>query len=113
MFQLMRNLEGIEKVAGGIDVIRVARKNQGSNNGAAHHSWEKQCQRSVYMCLHSLTLEPPWQRVREKLQRWLLQNASKHLEIPGTARQNTPEWQSRHKTHRSGSLGGYGGYCAR
>ena len=86
-FQLMRNREGIEAIAGGIEVIRLARKKQGSN-GAPDHAWEKQCQRSVYMCLHSLTLEPPWQRVRQKLERWLLQNASKHLGIPGAARQN-------------------------
>ena len=57
--------------------------------------WKHNCQKAVYQCIHAQAVKPPWSRIREKFERWYLNDPTKHIRLPGSVRERTPEWQSR------------------
>ena len=79
---------------GGIECLRLSRQTQ--HSGIQNDTtWKDELQKTVYKFISVRTAPHPVERMRHKLQRWALNDASRHTEVPGSVRQQTPAWSSR------------------
>ena len=81
-------------LAGSLESLRLCRAT-GNRHAEADANWRRNCQRTVYAFLMADSLRNPWNRIRAKFRRWQLGDAARHASIFGSARERTPEWQSR------------------
>ena len=90
---LKENKELLEKSIGSEERVRRTLP-QGKRQQDNDKTWHKEVERTYYKCIQAFHLGDPVSRIRKKLERYALDDARLHLDIPGSTRQRTPAWQA-------------------
>ena len=93
--QLFTSLDELETTVGGIGAIKATHAVGCKEQTNQQEQWRKQCQAAAYKAFLARDVQVPEHRLREKLGRWELSNRAKHVNVPGTMRQNNPGWHAR------------------
>jgi len=92
-FTLRSAYDALSGEAGGLEALRAAR-HANPPRKQEDQAWQQQCQRTVYRFFAARSLGDPRHRVRHKLRRWRLDEASPPQLTMHRAYQTTPAWQS-------------------
>ena len=94
---LKENMDLVEENIGNEEDVRQSRPH-GRMQRDDDKTWFKEVQKTYYQCIQASHFGDPVSRIRTKLERFSLNDARLHLDIPGSVKQRTPAWQAG-RTH--------------